>query len=423
MTARAALTPTEPPAHRPALRVALVACAAAALACGAGCGAGGKDASPAAGTQPDAGVRSGAAVFRAQLTGLLAENVQASGLAAAVALRRGFSSPGHDAAVAALDANARTLGAAVGSAYGAQTQVRFTATWRKGARLLTAYARGQATEDEKVTARALDGLDRWRAEIGVVLAAANPRLQADAVTRALAPAVAGLAAAVNDDVERDPRGPEQLRRAVEQTVPVARLIASATAARLPRSYPGAPDAGAAELRAVLTGRLVGHGELVGRAVAEELWSGRDARTTRAAAAALDASAVSLSQVIASAYGQQPGTAFLSLWRKQDAFLLDYAHAQERGDAGRAARALGDLDQTRRDLGTFFAGFGPELGADAVEGALAPPLDATTAAIRAFAHGSPKAYARLHRAAKLTPQLAGVLADGIATRYPGRFPAS
>ena len=97
----------------------------------------------------------------------------------------------------------------------------------------------------------------------------------------------------------------------------------------------------------------------------------------------------------------------------------------RSAATPAARPARWGTSTRRGAtsATFFAGFGPELGADAVEGALAPPLDATTAAIRAFAHGSPKAYARLHRAAKLTPQLAGVLADGIATRYPGRFPAS
>jgi hypothetical protein len=420
MPVRAALLPTGSPARRLALGVALLACAAAAFA--AGCGAGAKGSSPVSGTQQAAGAHSGAAVFRAQLTGLLAEHVQASGMAAAVALRRGFASPGHAAAAAALDANARALGAAIGAAYGAEAQARFTATWRKGARLVTAYARGQATEDEKVTARALDGLDRWRADVGAVLATANPRLAAEAVARALAPPVAGLASAVNDDVERDPRGPEQLRRAVEQTVPLARLIADATASRLPRAYPGAPDAGAAELRAVLTGLLVGHGELVGRAVAEELWNGRDAGTTRAAAAALDASAVSLSQVVASAYGQKPGTAFLSLWRNQDAFLLDYAHAEEHHDAGRAGRALADLDATRHDLGTFFAGFGPELGRQAVEGALAPPVAATAAAIRAFAAGSPKAYARLHAAAKLAPHLAGVLAAGIAARYPARFPA-
>ena len=133
--------------------------------------------------------------------------------------------------------------------------------------------------------------------------------------------------------------------------------------------------------------------------------------------------MSLSQVIASAYGQQPGTTFLSLWRKQDAFLLDYAHAQERHDAARAARALGDLDATRRDLGTFFAGFGPELGQRPSRARWPRRSTATTAAIRAFAHGSPKAYARLHRAAKLDARTSPACwPSGIAARYPGRFPA-
>ena len=208
---------------------------------------------------------------------------------------------------------------------------------------------------------------------------------------------------------------------MQETEPVARLLAEGTAARLPRSYPGSADSGAAELRAGLTTLLVDHPGLAAQAVSEELWNGRDARVTRSAAAALDANAEALSQIVASAYGEQPGTTFLSLWRKQDTFLLDYAHAQERHDKARAARALSDLDATRRDLGAFFAAFGSELSQGTVESALGPPLDGTTSAIRALAARSPKAYGRVHDASSQMPHLAGVLAEGIAGRYPGRFP--
>jgi hypothetical protein len=396
-----------------------LACLTALLA--GGCGSGAKPSSPAGGTLPGAGTRSGAAELRAQLTGLLAQHVRLSGIAAAVGLQRGFGSPEHAAAARAVDADARALGAAIGSAYGQTAGRRFLATWRRGAPLVTAYARGQADQDAKRTARALDGLDRWRTQVAAVLAAANPRLRTTATFRALSPPVAGLASAINDAVEHDPQGPEQLRTAVEETQPVARLIADGTAARLPRSYPGSADTGAAELRTGLTRLLVDHPGLAFQAVAQELWTGRDAKVSRASGAALDANAAALSQIVASAYGQQPGTTFLSLWRKQNTFLLDYAHAQERHDKARAARALGNLDATRSDLGAFFAAFGPELGDSSVKDALTPPLDATTGAIRALVAGSPKAYGRVQDAATLMPHLAGVLAEGIARRYPARFP--
>ena len=204
--------PSPPPrlGRRPRAAVVLLGCFTALVV--AGCGSGGKSTSPAAGTTPGGGTRSGAAELRAQLTGLLAEHVRLSGLAAAVGLERGFDGPEHAAAARAVDADARALGAAIAGAYGERAGRRFTSTWRRGAPLVTAYARGQAEQDEKVTAKALDGLDRWRLQVGTVLAAANPRLPAPAVARALSPPVAGLASRSTTRSSTTPRAPSSCAR-------------------------------------------------------------------------------------------------------------------------------------------------------------------------------------------------------------------
>src|SRR5207302_7602253 len=70
-------------------------------------------------------------------------------------------------------------------------------------------------------------------------------------------------------------------------------------------------------------------------------AGREAEF-KAAAGALDANAVAISQAIGSVYGKDAEAAFLPLWRRHIGFVVDYTVGVASKDAAKQTRAVNDL---------------------------------------------------------------------------------
>src|SRR5207244_10720971 len=78
----------------------------------------------------------------------------------------------------------------------------------------------------------------------------------------------------------------------------------------------------------------------------------------------------LANVLVSADGAGAGATFLSLWRGQVSYFLDYTRARVAGNQADAAQAASRLDQFSQDLGAFLAGANPNLTRDQVASSMA-----------------------------------------------------
>ncbi|MCR8670635.1 hypothetical protein [Agrococcus sp. HG114] len=178
--------------------------------------------------------------------------------------------------------------------------------------------------------------------------------------------------------------------------------------------PGEAESDAANLRADLTALLQEHVYLAGMAVATAYHASPDSPQFEAAAAALDANSVELSEAVASLSDEQQGAAFLELWRQHIGFFVDYAVAVKGGDQAAADEALAQLQGYTQQAGGFFESVsGGELPAAAVAESLAMHVETLSAAIDAFAAGEPTATDALQQAAGHVVTSAETLSGGLA----------
>ena len=183
---------------------------------------------------------------------------------------------------------------------------------------------------------------------------------------------------------------------------------------------GGPSSAASTLRATLTAALQEHVYLAGIAVVTGVDHGLDSPQFEAAAGALDANSVALSEVIGSVYGQEAADAFLPLWRNHIGFFVDYTAAKATGDDGAAEQARADLEQYRADFGAFLGGANPNLPAEAVAAELVPHVHTLFDAIDAVLGDGTDPFAALRTAAGVMAGTAETLANGIAAQFPERF---
>ena len=97
---------------------------------------------------------------------------------------------------------------------------------------------------------------------------------------------------------------------------------------------------AAALRSALDQLLGEHVQLAADATNAAL-NGRDAEF-KAAAAALDANSVDISNAIGSIYGKDAGEAFLGLWRSHIGMVVEYTAGTASKDKMKQDKAVGDL---------------------------------------------------------------------------------
>jgi hypothetical protein len=201
------------------------------------------------------------------------------------------------------------------------------------------------------------------------------------------------------------------------------LLVSAPVARAQMSHdqmaPAAMAASAGDLRVALNNLLAEHAQL-GLAATGAALRGQTAEF-QAAAGALDANSVALSQAIGSVYGAGAGEAFLALWRKHIGFIVDYTTGVAAKDQKKADKAVNDLLGYTRDFGAFLSAANPNLPIAVVADLVKGHVVGFKAAIDAQAKGDwVAAYARTREAVMHMQMIADPLAGAIGKQFPEKF---
>ena len=176
---------------------------------------------------------------------------------------------------------------------------------------------------------------------------------------------------------------------------------------------------AGDLRVALNNLLAEHAQLGLTATAAAL-GGRSAEF-KAAADALDANSVQLSQAIGMVYGDGAGQAFLSLWRTHIGFIVDYTNGVAKKDQKMQDKAVNDLLGYTKDFAAFLSSANPNLPTGVVADLVKAHVVGFKAAIDAQAKGDwATAYAKTREAVAHMRMIADPLAMAIAKQFPDKI---
>ena len=176
---------------------------------------------------------------------------------------------------------------------------------------------------------------------------------------------------------------------------------------------------ASDLRVGLNALFAEHLILAGDATGAAL-NGRDAEF-KAAAGALDANSVALSQAIGSVYGSDAETAFLALWRKHIGFFVDYTNGVAKKDKKAQEKSVQDLIGYASDFAAFLSSANPNLPAPVVTDLVKAHVVGLKAAVDAQGQKDyATAYAKTREAAAHMQMIADPLADAITKQFPEKF---
>jgi hypothetical protein len=359
-----------------------------------------------------------AAGLRAALNGLLAEHVSLAAAATGAAL------DGRDAefkaAAGALDANSVAISQAIGSVYGKDAEAAFLPLWRRHIGFFVDYTVGVATRERTRQDKAVSDLVGYTQDFGAFLASANPNLPKTAVADLVKHHVLTLKDVVDAQAARDQvRAYTAIRTASAHMATIADPLTAAIVKQFPARFPGDPAGGAATLRVALGTALREHVYLASAATGAAL-GGREAEF-KAAAGALDANSVAISQAIGSVYGKDAEAAFLPLWRRHIGMVVDYSVGVATSDRAKADRAVSDLLGYTQDLGAFLASANPNLPRAAVADLVKHHVVTLKDVIDAQASKDPeRAYAAVRTAAGHMPMVADPLAEAIVKQFPARY---
>lgn len=226
-------------------RIGVAALAAAALVA-AGCGGDDNKTSSAASSMTTheamakskgAATDSAASGLRATLTAGLQEHVYLAGIAVSNGVEHGLDSTQFTAAAGTLDRNSVALSKAIEGIYGADAGARFLKVWRQHIGFFVDYAKGRATKDDALVAKANRNLDGYRAQFGAFLAKANPNLTADAVANDLKGHIATLEAAIDAVIAKKPNSFDLLQAAAAHMPGTAQVLAGAIQKQFPKKFP------------------------------------------------------------------------------------------------------------------------------------------------------------------------------------------
>jgi len=222
--------------RRTSYKIGIAALAATALVT-AGCGGGDDDSESASNATTPAMAEpaakpttsSPAADLRASLTAGLQEHVYLAGVAISEGVANGLDSKQFKASAATLDRNSVGLSDAIGSVYGDGAGKQFLAIWRDHIGMFVDYAGGNES--------AKRDLDRYRAEFGAFLEAANPNLTKEAVATELKPHVASVIAVIDSAKAKDGKTYDLLREAAGHMPQTANVLAGAIVKQFPEKFP------------------------------------------------------------------------------------------------------------------------------------------------------------------------------------------
>jgi hypothetical protein len=291
----------------------------------------------------EAGIESPAADLRVTLDRLLGEHA----LLAQLATQKGLSGDkDFEAAAAALDANSVELSQAIGSVYGDDAAKKFLdgkLLWRDHIGFFVDYTTATAGKSKAGQAKAVGNLMGYVEAFSKFLADATGAPQAgfrDATEMHVTQLKGQLDAYAAGNYTP---AYEVLRNAYAHMFETGDALSGAIAEQMPEQFASdGATASAVDLRVTL-GRLLGEHAILAITATQKGVTG--AKDFEAAAAALDANSVELSQAIGSVYGDDAAKKFLDgklLWRDHIGFFVDYTTATAKKDAAGQEKAVGNL---------------------------------------------------------------------------------
>jgi hypothetical protein len=412
--------------------VAVAALALAATACGSS-GAGtastaGSASSPSAssssssmsGMPAAAGglTNTAAAQLYAGLDELLREHVDLTANVVQTAITKGPSSANTKQALAALDQNTQSLGAAFGSVYGASAQKEFLQQWRAHIGFFVNYTLGVAGHNHKMVAKAQKDLAGYVSQFSVFVSGAT-KLPKAAVAADLKDHVSTLETAINAIVAKKPNAGLKLEMAAMHMDGTAQVLAKGIVSS--KGISGNVTGAGSALRAALTGMLVQHVAATGFVVQTAVAAKGNLKNpeVKGAIAALSDNTNQLGAAIGSVYGAAAQKEFLQQWRAHIGFFVNYTLADATGNAKMKAQAKKDLNGYISQFSTFMAG-ATKLPASALATDLKGHVATLETAIDLIVAGSPKSSAALAMAENHMAGTAAVLAKGIVSSMPAKF---
>jgi hypothetical protein len=410
--------------------VAVAALALAATACGSSGGGAastaGSGSSPSASSSSMSGMptatggltNTAAAQLYAGLDQLLREHVDLTANVVQTAITKGPSSGGTKQALAVLDQNTQSLGAAFGSVYGAAAQKEFLKQWRAHIGFFVNYTLGVAGHNHKMVAKAQKDLAGYVSQFSVFVSGAT-KLPKAAVAADLKDHVSTLETAINAIVAKKPNAGAALEMAAMHMDGTAQVLAKGIVSS--KGISGNVTGAGSSLRAALTGELVQHVAATGFVVQTAVAAKGNLKNpeVKGAIAALSDNTNQLGAAIGSVYGPAAQKAFLKMWRAHIGFFVNYTLADATGNAKMKAQAKKDLAGYISQFSTFMAG-ATKLPASALAADLKGHVSTLETAIDLIVAGSPKSSAALAMAENHMAGTAAVLAKGIVSSMPAKF---
>ncbi|HUR17684.1 MAG TPA: hypothetical protein VMZ51_01950 [Acidimicrobiales bacterium] len=358
------------------------------------------------------GVRSPAAGLRAQLTGLLQENVFLSGTVTDLVLQGKDPAP----VAAVLEANTVAVGQTFSEVYDDAVAQRLVDLWRQKSALIVQFAQATAVGDQAGAAKAKTDLESFKTQFAALLNEANPQLPRDQIATDAGSHVNSLIGVVTAQSKKDPLALGKLKEAAAVMPRTSAVFAAGIVKQKAKAIQGSADGEGATLLATLTAALQENVYLLGTTT-RTVVAGGDARKLRET---LDENSEGLAHLFGSLYGDRQGQRFLRVWRSHVVALVDYAEAAAAKDAGAVQKATADLAGFRTSLGVLLEKLNQRLPRKAVAADFEGYVDALQAVVAAQAAGDPAEFERLHEAARTTPLLAEILAQAIAEQFDTRF---
>ena len=409
--------------------VGAVALALAVTACGssgAGSPGGGSShpASPSAmhsmpaSPAPGAVTNTAAAQLYAGLDQLLREHVDLTANVVQMAVTKGPSSGATRQALAALDQNTKSLGAAIGSVYGSAAQAQFLKLWRAHIGYFVNYTLGVATDNKAKAATANKDLAGYTAQFSQFIAGAT-RLPASAVAADLKGHVTTLETAINAIVAKSPSAGQKIEMAAMHMDGTAQVLAKSIVSA--KGISGSVTGAGASLRAALTGLLIQHVAATAFVVQTAVAHGGSlaAPEVKGAIGALTDNTKQLGAAIGSIYGPAAQAQFLKLWNAHIGYFVNYALGVATHNKAKAATANKDLAGYIAQFSQFIAG-ATKLPASAVAADLKGHVSTLEAVINDTVAGKPSASGALLMAENHMAGTGAVLAQGIAASMPSKF---
>lgn len=178
------------------------------------------------------------------------------------------------------------------------------------------------------------------------------------------------------------------------------------------------DTAAADLRVLLNALERQHVSLAATAVR----AGFDGRADfEAAAKALDANSVQLSEAVGSVYGKEAGTKFLAIWRSHIGFFVDYTVAAKAGDKAGMDKAVANLGGYVDAISDFFSQANPNLPREAVKTLVNEHVGLLKAAVDTYgAKDYAGSYDNQVKAEAQIGKIADAIAGAIVKQNPDKF---